>query len=252
MNFFDEITDFSRSKNYLDQGSEAWEAIRVGRFTSSEWHKLMGTAMREMTEAELKTRPKTGKGSKTTKAPNHTQISDAAETYIMQKVFEVRTGKPKPQAYAYALGFGKEHEPDAVEEFEKLTGLTCEPSGFHVYTDHAGGSPDRLIGNYAGLEVKCPVFEKQQEYEMLTDHYDLKRMFPDYYWQCCTLLLFLDRDSWFFASWGKELPEGKRMKKANIIELKSSNQDIKDDFDLIRKKLEIAVKRKLELLQLLA
>jgi hypothetical protein len=249
--FFDEITDQTESLNYLDQGSEAWEAIRVGRFTSSEFHKLMGTAYREMTDTELKARPKTGKGSKTSKIADHSKISETAETYIKQKVFEARAGKPKPQQYAYALGYGKEHEPDAVEEFERLTGLVCVPSGFHVYTDHAGGSPDRLIGNDAGLEVKCPVFEKQIDYEMLTDHYDLKRMFPEYYWQCVTLLLFLNRKTWYFASWSASLPEGKRMRKRNIIELSSDNQDIKDDFDLINVKLAGAVKSKLELIKLL-
>lgn len=249
--FFDEITDQTESLNYLDQGSEAWEAIRVGRFTSSEFHKLMGTAYRDMTETELKARPKTGKGSKTTKIADHSQISDAAETYIKQKVFEVLAGRPKTQQYAYALGYGKEHEPDAVEEFERLTGLTCTPSGFHVYTNHAGGSPDRLIGEDSGLEVKCPVFEKQIDYEMLTDHYDLKRMFPEYYWQCVTLLLFLNRKTWYFASWSASLPEGKRMKKSSIITLSADNEDIKDDFAVIDTKLTMAVKKKLELLSTL-
>jgi hypothetical protein len=255
-NFFDEITDIALSKTYVDQGSEAWDAVRVGRATSSEWHKLTGMGTRDMTPEELKARPKSGKGSKTTKVPDPTKLSDAAQTYIRQKVYEVRTGTAKPQPYAFALGYGKEHEPDAVEEFERITGFTCEKTGFQVYTDHAGGSPDRLIVEdgkvVAGLEVKCPVFEKQIDYEMLTSMWDLKAMFPEYYWQCVSLMLFHDLPKWYFATWGGLLPEGERMKEKNIIVLESKYELIQEDQELIGKQLKAFVEEKLKLLKLLA
>lgn len=249
MNFFDEITDPTRSLNYLDQGSEAWEKIRVGRFTSSEIHKLMGDAKRDMTPEELKTREK---GSKAKLISDPSLLSEGAMTYIKQKAFEVMTGTPKPQHYVYAMGHGQETEPLAVEEFERITGWTCEKTGFQVYTDHAGGSPDRLIPEMkAGLEVKCPVFEEQVDYELLTDAYTLKLMYPNWYYQCASLMLFHDLPNWYFATYGWLLPEGRKMKKENIIHISNTSQMVRDDQDLIIKKIELAVKEKLALLKLL-
>lgn len=244
----DEFLNAAYKTKYIDQGSEEWEQIRVGRFTSSEFYKLMECGTRPMTPDELKARPKAGKGSKTTLVPDPSKMGSKGLTYIRQKVWEVMTGKAQSSPYAYALAYGKEMEPHAVEFFEKVTGLATHTTGFQPWTDHAGGSPDRLIGDDEGLEVKCPVSDEQVDYLILTDHYDLKRNYPEYYWQCVSLLLFTGRKRWHFCTYDPRMIEDKHKLTHLIIE----SERVGEDMDLVGVALTGAVEEKLKLLKLLS
>lgn len=247
--FFSDLLDPNTAQHYIRQGSEAWDTIRVGRFTSSEFYKLVEPGKRDMTPEELAVRPKSGKGSKTTQIIDPSILSPATETYIRIKVAEVLTGRPKPQSYAYPLVYGKEMEPEAVEYFERLTGLECFEVGFQPYTDHAGGSPDRLVGLDAGLEIKCPwTSDKQIDYLMMTDRHDLKNNYPDYYWQCVTLMLFTGRERWHFCTYDPRFKEDKHKMTHLIIE----SSEVQAEFDRIHAVIEIAVKEKLALIQTLS
>ncbi len=101
MSWLDELVEGNYSPRNLEQGSEKWEQIRAGRFTSSEIWKIMEFGKRPMTPDELKARPKSGKGSATTQVPDPSKMSDRGMGYITQKVAEVLTGRPKQAAYAY-------------------------------------------------------------------------------------------------------------------------------------------------------
>ena len=248
MSWIDEFLDATYAPKYADQGSDYWEKIRAGRFTSSEIWKIMQCGYRPMTEAELKARPKSGKGSATTRIADPTKMSEKGITYIRQKVAEVLTGQPKPSAYAYPLVYGKETEPEAVEYFQGLTGLECEESGFQPWGDHAGGSPDRLIGEDQGLEVKCPFqSENQIDYLMLTDIYDLKSLYPEYYWQCVSLMLFTDRKTWHFCTYDPRMIE----EKHKLTHLVLTWDKVEDDIDTLVSALEAAIKEKIQLINLL-
>lgn len=249
MSLLDEYINEAYKPKHTDQGSEAWENIRAGRFTSSEFWKLMECGYRPMTEKELAARPKSGKGSQVKRVLDPSTMGDKGKTYILQKVAEVLTGRPKPPSYAYPIVYGKELEPEAVEYFEKVTGLECFETGFQPYTDHAGGSPDRLIGEDEGLEIKCPwQSENQVSYLMLTDIYDLKRNHPDYYWQCVSLLLFTNRKRWHFCTYDPRMSEDKHKLTHLIIE----SEKVSEDMNSITTALTAAVKEKLELIQLLS
>jgi hypothetical protein len=246
--WMDELLDATYQPKYTDQGSDYWENVRAGRFTSSEWWKIMQFGTRPMTEAELKARPKTGKGSATKTVPDPSTMGKSGLTYIRQKCAEVLTGQPKRSAYAYPLVYGKETEPEAVEYFEAKYGLKCEEVGFQPFGDHAGGSPDRLIGEDEGLEIKCPYEpENQIGYLLLTDHYDLKREYPEYYWQCVSLMFFTGRNTWHFCTYDPRMIDDKHKLTHIVIE----RAKVEDDIDLIIKALESAVKEKLSLLQTL-
>lgn len=245
-NFFNDLLDSQTATRQVEQGSEEWDRIRCGRFTSSEIHNIMDSGTRDMTLEELKARPKSGKGSKTTKVPDHSKLSTAAETYIFTKVAETLTGKIQSSSYAFPLVYGKELEGEAVEYFEKRTGFETEVVGFQVFGDHAGGSPDRFVGENEGLEIKCPYTSKEQvKYLMLTDQWDLKRNHPDYYWQCMSNMLFTQKERWHFATYDPRFQLEKH-KMAHII-----IEPVNEDYDLICLKLEIAIKEKLSLIQLL-
>lgn len=245
--FFSDLMDKETAVRHIEQGSDEWDMLRCGRFTSSELHKIMECGKRPMTEAELKARPKTGKGSKTTLVPDPSKMSTTGIKYIRQKAWETLTGRPLPGPYAYPLVYGKETEPFAVEYFEKITGLITEPVGFQPWTDHAGGSPDRLIGDDAGLEVKCPSSDEQVDYLLMTDHYDLKRNYPQYYWQCTSLMLFTNRKKWHFCTFDPRMLDDKHKLTHIIIEWGK----VEEDIDSISKALEGAVEEKLKLLKLL-
>lgn len=246
-NWLDEIINETYAPRHIHQGTQAWDDIRLGRFTSSKWYKLMECGKRPMTEKELAARPKKGKGSATTLVPDPSKMSKAGIEYINEKVWEKLTGRTMEQAYAYPLVFGKEQEPIAVEHFERVTGMTCETVGFQPYTEYAGGSPDRLIGDKEGLELKCPISDEQIKYLMLTDHYDLKREYPEYYWQCVTLLLFTNRERWHFCTFDGRMKEEKHKMTHIIIEAAKVEEDMSD----ASKALEGAVAELLKLIQLL-
>jgi hypothetical protein len=245
--FFSDLMDEKTAVKHIEQGSDEWDMLRCGRFTSSELHKIMECGKRPMTEAELKARPKTGKGSKTTLVPDPSKMSATGIKYIRQKAWETLTGRPLPGPYAYPLVYGKETEPFAVEYFETKTGLITEPVGFQLWTDHAGGSPDRLIGDDEGLEVKCPSSDEQVDYLLMTDHYDLKRNYPNHYWQCASLMLFTNRRKWHFCTFDPRMVDDKHKLTHIIIEW----EKVEEDIDSISKALEGAVEEKLKLLKLL-
>jgi hypothetical protein len=247
--FFTDLLDKDTATRHIAQGSDEWDLIRCGRFTSSEWWKLMECGKRPMTAEELKARPKTGKGSKTTLVPDPTTMGEKGVRYIRAKVWETLTGQPLQQAYAYPMVRGKELEPVAVAAVEKKYGIETEIVGFQVFGDHAGGSPDRLICNIdAGLEIKCPSSDEQVDYLMLTDHHDLKRYYPDKYWQCVTLMLFTNRKAWWLCTYDPRMVKEEHQLMRLILEWEKVDEDI----DLAIKALEGAVKEKLQLLQVLS
>lgn len=248
MSFFDELLNPDTAVQHIEQSSEAWDKIRLGRFTSSMIYKIMECGKRPMTPEELKARPKSGKGSKTTQVPDPSKMSDGGITYIHQKVWETLTGKPVWQAYAYPMVYGKEQEPIAVEFYERKYGVTCEPIGFQVWTDHAGGSPDRIIGDEEGLEIKCPSSDEQIKYLLLNDHYDLKREYPQIYWQCVSLMMFTNRKRWHLSTFDDRMLSDKHKMTRITIEASA----VEEDMDQINKALEGAVKEKLQLIQLLS
>lgn len=232
-----------------EQGSQMWVDIRAGRFTASEMHRLMKSGTRDMTPAELKLRPKSGVGSTAKKIEDPRCLSLDTKTYIYEKVAETLTGIAKQKVFSYATQHGEEMEPIAAEEFAKFKGvLEYEILSFVPWGDHAGGSPDRKIkGVNEIVEIKCPYNSVNQvNYLMLTDQWDLKREYPEFYWQCQSNNLFTRADVCHFVTYDHRMKEDKH--KIVHIEVKP----IAEDFELIGLKLGTAIKEKEDILKLLA
>lgn len=124
------------SEHYFD--NYEWLKKRIGRFTASEIHKLF-----------VASRTK-GK-----------HFGDTAMTYIRQKAAELLTLQVKEEINFKQAEWGKANEFEAVQAFEKLTGLKGQYYGvanptFFNYGDYAGGSPDWEIEGEEGADVKCP------------------------------------------------------------------------------------------------
>jgi hypothetical protein len=116
------------------QRSPEWHALRLGKPTASEFHKIIT--------------PKTGK------------LSAQARKFACRLIAERLLNEPLDLLDGIeAIERGKGMEPDAVAQYEFAEEIETQPVGF-VTTDDGlvGASPDRMIvGAPAGLEVKCPL-----------------------------------------------------------------------------------------------
>jgi hypothetical protein len=231
-----------------EQGSQMWTDIRAGRFTASEMFRLIKSGTRDMTPAELKARPKSGIGSSSKKIEDPRCLSPDTKSYIYEKVAETLTGIAKQKVFSFATAHGEELEPIAAEEFSKRNGgFEYEILSFVPYGDHAGGSPDRKIKDRNEIvEIKAPYNSVNQvSYLMLTDQWDLKREFPDYYWQCQSNLLFTKTDLCHFVTYDYRMKDPKH--QIVHIEVKP----IAEDLELLGIKLGAAIKEKEAILNLL-
>lgn len=246
-NFLDDLLDEKTSDKWVEQNSPEWDQVRIGRFTASEMHRLMEPAKREMTEQELKARPKSGKGSSAKLIYDYEKLSDAAMTYIYEKVAEELTGQAQQQGYAFPLVHGNTYEEEAAEYFANKTGFVLEKTGFYKYTTAAGGSPDRLVNDDGILEIKAPFNSVNQvKYLMLTDQYDLKREYFPYWCQVQCNMMFTERTIAYFASYDFRMKDEKM--KMQIIEVKPDFQF----HELVRKKIAQATEEKLKIIKLLS
>jgi len=113
-----------------EQGSDEWFASKVGRPSASMFNKLITSA---------------GKAS------------SQADGYINELIAERLTGVRVPIYVTEHMERGTRLEPEAREHYEFITeqkvteyGFILDPSG------EFGCSPDGLVGEDGGLEIKCP------------------------------------------------------------------------------------------------
>lgn len=106
----------------FEQGSQAWHDARSGRITASNFHLVMGSAK-------------------------------AQARYLRMLRGEIAPPEGLP-----SLVHGKDTEAVAVTDFEEMTGLKVQRVALvvHPELDYVSCSPDGLIGDDEGLEVKCP------------------------------------------------------------------------------------------------
>ena len=121
------------SKIYrCDQGSMEWYRLRMGKPTSSQFHKIITP------------------GGK---------ISEQRYGYMYRLIAERLLMESMEQALTVEwVERGKELEPDAVRQFMLVNEVELELVGF-VTSDNGklGCSPDRLVHNKAEcVEIKCP------------------------------------------------------------------------------------------------
>jgi hypothetical protein len=158
-----------------------WKEQRLGRFTSSEIHKLL----------------KSGRAKDSV-------FGDAAMTYIHEVVAEILTGGAE-EATSKAMEWGLLQEPSAIRAYRKRTGEKVEYYGtenpvFIEHGEYAGGSPDGVTDTHL-LEVKCP-FRSVNHIENLTlDAGTFPDKRPEYYAQVQFNMFLTKRDNAHFISY---------------------------------------------------
>ena len=200
------------------QRTDDWLGDRMGRFTASEFHRLM-------TEPRSKADKEAGK------------LSQGAMTYVMEKVAERITGKPaKDEFDSKYTQWGEEHEPLAKSIYEAVFDRKVKLSGFIEYGDHAGGSPDGLVMDDGILEIKCPyTITSHLGHLMLSNADDLKADKPEYYWQCLGYMLITGREWCDFISYHPHFPARLQLKRITIVAA-----SVKDDMERLYMKLCVA------------
>jgi len=194
-----------------------WLKLRLGKFTCSEFHRLMAY----QGKSEL---PKGG------------------ETYAMKKAIELLT-ESQPDGYiSPAMAWGIEHEAEAIQAFMNATGLEVSNHGhkqvFLQMGNDIGGTADGLIPKIgSGVEVKCPDSDTHMEYMEIKDAESLKAINPKYYWQCQGLMkINICHRFWYFVSYDPRFKNSKL--RLHIAKIKRNDADIEDLMD----RLALAIK----------
>ena len=144
----------------IDQNSEEWLALRVGKFTASTFSDLF---MDKKTAGYQKA--------------------------IIKVAYERVTGESEESYSNKWMQRGHEKEPFARENYELQTFNSVEDAGFFEYDDFTGASPDaKIIGQNGGCEFKCPSFQVYNEY------LETGKLPKAYYWQIHGQLLCTDWD----------------------------------------------------------
>lgn len=159
-----------------------WLLQRRGKFTASEFHRLMAF-------------------------PNLGELPAGAKTYAKEKAVEMIANMDESDKYiSVDMQWGIDHEVEAIQRFAEITGKSAEKTGDFQDVMSLGNdiscTPDGLIlGEKCGIEVKCPKSKTHFEYCLIKSAQDLKAIAPEYYWQVMGSMHISGYDSWYFISY---------------------------------------------------
>jgi hypothetical protein len=186
-----------------NQRTPEWLKSRMGRFSCSQLHRLM-------TEPKAKADKEAGK------------LSDGAITYVMECIAEKLTGKPAKEDFTSKYtDWGVMHEPIAIGIYEEVFQTKVTQSGYIPHGENFGGSPDGLVDEAGGIEIKCPYTITAHLVHSLTT--DLKADYKECYWQIIGYMIITERKWFDFISYHPEYP-GKyqfkriRLERANVLQ----------------------------------
>jgi len=108
---------------------------------------------------------------------------------------------------------------------------------FHPFIDNAGASPDSLIGDDGGLEIKCPDLNTHIEYLL---H---KKIPADYMWQVQWLMACSGRDWFDWMSFAKELPPELRTLIIRVDRDESKIQQLETEAEHLNSDVEKLIKQ---------
>ena len=203
------------------QRTEGWHDDRLGKFSASQIYRLMS-------EPKLKSDKDAG------------NLSEGAITYVYECVAESLTGvRAKDDFFSKYTEWGIENEPIAKKVYETVFNCKVDDTGHIAYGEHAGGSPDGLVGNDGIVEFKCPYTITSHLEHLLKD---LSKK-PEYYWQCLMYVLITSRNWIDFVSW---MPAYKP--KLQLIKKRLLREVIEQDLSKLEAKIKKAIELKTEIL----
>lgn len=162
----------------MQQHSAEWWAIRCGKVTASRIGDIMA---------------RTQRGAHTA-ARGH---------YLKEKVAERIIGRPRDRKKVASLDARLDLEPDARAAYEFYNDCVVDVVGFieHPRIPNAGASPDGLVGDDGGIEIKA--CDAEMHIEIVT----ADAINPDYIYQCHFNMACTERSWWDFTAFNPEMPE---------------------------------------------
>lgn len=160
----------------IQQGELAWYQLRLGKVTASELSNLVAPKF------EIRT-------------------GEMPKSYLYQKLAEKLSGSPAEGFSTFATEQGQMLEDEARKMIAFEVGIKLRNVGFVTTDDdRAGCSPDALIGDDGGLEIKCPQPKNHMRYLV-------EGVLPaDYAAQVHGSMYVTGRKYWMFASYSRKLP----------------------------------------------
>ena len=172
----------------IEQGTPEWHAARAGKFTGSKF--IDAIARNKKTGEKLK----------------------SWDDLVWEVAVERLTGVQDEGFDSYATRWGTEVEPFAREAYELATGHFVEQVAFvdHPLHPFVGVSPDGLIGDDGGLEMKAP-----KNSQIHLQRFDTG-MPDEFIPQVQGCMWVTGRKWWDFVSYDPRMPEKLRMLRLTI------------------------------------
>ena len=142
----------------VQQRSVEWYQQRLGKFTASEISRLLGKL--------------------------NTQAGhNAFESYCIEKAIESSYGMIEDDFISFDMQRGIDQEPYAFDKLSEILSadfISLNKAVFFIYGQHAGASPDGIIGLNDVAEIKCPTAKNFFKYclteQVPNNHYDQMQM----------------------------------------------------------------------------
>jgi len=148
----------------IEQQSPEWFEIRRGKMTASHAQAIGNN----------------GKG---------------LDSYILDVMSKYYAEVQEEQYTNEQMQRGNELEAQARKIYELLNGVTAEQVGFIELDEYTGCSPDSLIGEDGGIEIKC--HNNLNHFKLLLD----KKIASDYMWQIQMNLYITGRKWWDYVAY---------------------------------------------------
>ena len=159
-----------------EQRSPEWFAARCGIATASNFAKVLSTI-------------KSGESAE-------------RRNYRIKLALERITRTVEEGYQNEAMRTGIEREPQARIAYEAITGHMADEVGFCLHDElECGASPDGLIDEHGGLEIKCPTPGKHFEYLRASGEP------PEYTAQIQGCMWVTGRKWWDFVSYCPDFPD---------------------------------------------
>jgi len=146
----------------MEQRSEAWHEIKLGRFSATRIDSLMSA-------------------KSTAKYQN----------CIAEVACEILTHETEENYVSEDMERGIDLEPEARKLYESIFEIEVQEVGFiepeNDYGEWVGVSPDGLVGEYGMLEIKCP--KAKTLFKYISDN----KLPNEYKWQVQSQLFFTGR-----------------------------------------------------------
>jgi len=188
-----------------EQRSEEWHNLRLGRVT--------GTRIKDMTAGKPST------------------FENLCRKIVAEKITGFSADPPFKISAAMQHGIDTEEEARSVFEFELMEKI--EEVGFIEKDEDFGVSPDGIIDNCVGVELKCPQPNTHIGYLM-----DPGNAWKAYLWQIQGGLWVSGFDLWYFVSYCPNFQEDKRLVVSKILAIPEYQDKITEKAKKLRARVK--------------